>query len=135
MNSVRVREIQNFSLEEFLLNNDFFIEYTDNTVTKVTRTGEEPVYITQNNNTLFFEADLGSIEDLKSEGLYGSLLRLNTEILPVSVGINNINNEDRLVIIESRELGNLDKEELLSVFDAFDIAAQKIEVLLRNFVN
>lgn len=135
MNNVSVREIQSFSLEEFLLNNDFFIEYTDNTVTKVTRTGEEPVYITKNNNTLFFEADLGSIEELKSEGLYGSILRLNTQILPVSVGINNINNEDRLVIIESRELGNLDKEELLSVFDAFNIAAQKIEALLRNFVN
>lgn len=135
MNSVNVREIQHFSLEEFLLNNDFFIEYTDNSVTKVTRTGEEPVYITRNNNTLFFEADLGSIEEIKSEGLYASILRLNTEILPVSVGINNIDSDDRLVIIESREIGNLDKDEILSVFDAFNIAAKKIEALLQNFLN
>lgn len=135
MNSVKIREIQHFSLEEFLLNNDFFIEYTDNTVTKVTRTGEEPVYITKNSNTLVFEADLGSIEEIKSEGLYGSLLRLNTQILPVSVGINRIDNEDRLVIIESRELGSLDKDELLSVFDAFNIAARKIESLLQNFLD
>jgi len=60
---------------------------------------------------------------------------LNTEILPVSIGIDTTDESDpRLVLVESRECVNMDRSELLSVFDALEIAVDKIEGLLSEFV-
>ena len=67
--------------------------------------------------------------------LYFKLLDVNTEILPVSVGINTTNGDNRLVLVESREYEHLDDNEILSVFDAFELAVDKIEALLTEFVN
>jgi hypothetical protein len=56
---------------------------------------------------------------------------MNTEVLPVSFGINNANPKDpRLVIVESRSTHDLSDQELLSVFDSLEIAVDKAEAIL-----
>jgi hypothetical protein len=97
----------------------------------VQRADEVPVFLNITGNTIFFEVDLGSLQGIGSENLYFNLLNLNTEILPVSFGINNSNAEDpRLVLTESREIQDLDDHELLSVFDALELAVDKAEQIL-----
>ena len=69
----------------------------------------------------------------QSKDFYFKLLDLNTEILPVSLGINSANPDDpRLVLVESREISNLDENEVLSVFDSLELATDKVEELLQK---
>jgi hypothetical protein len=136
MENVTVRDVQNPTLVEFLQSSDFFVEQVTESVYKVNRSGEPDVFLTIKEGTLFFEVDLGSVIGLDSKELYFTLLDLNTEILPVSVGIDTTEKSDpRLVIVESREISNLDSSELLSVFDSFEIAADKIEAAMSPFIN
>jgi hypothetical protein len=84
-------------------------------------------------DTLFFEVDLGHLNDFEVENLQFKLLDLNTEILPVSFGINNTNPEDpRLVLLESRQTRSLNDHELLGVFDALELAVDRAETLIAS---
>lgn len=135
MEDVYVRDLQNSTLEEFLTNNDFFIEEVTDKVIQVNRSGEQPVFITKSDNSIYFSLDLGSISEIGSKELYFKLLDLNTEILPISIGIDTADESDhRLVLVESRECSNLDRNELLSVFDALEIAEDKVESTLAEFI-
>ncbi|MEY3897008.1 MAG: hypothetical protein RLZZ214_2529, partial [Verrucomicrobiota bacterium] len=60
---------------------------------------------------------------------------LNTEILPVSAGLDTSHPEDRrLVLVESRETGDLSDQELLAVFDALELAVDRVtEILAPSF--
>jgi hypothetical protein len=61
------------------------------------------------------------------------VLDLNTEIQPVSAGIDTSNPDDvRLVLVESREASTLDDNELLAVFDAMELAVDRLEVLIQE---
>ena len=123
------------SLEQYLLDNDFEVNTITDSVFSATRDGELPIYINHLDNNLFFEVDLCSLKDIGSEDLYKALLDANTEILPVSAGIDNTNPEDpRLVLVESREADNLDVNELLSVFSAMELATDKMETILSAYV-
>ncbi|MGD9201738.1 MAG: CesT family type III secretion system chaperone, partial [Chitinispirillia bacterium] len=114
---------------------DFFIEEITEKVLQVNRSGEQPVFITKSGNSIYFSLDLGGISEIGSKELYFKLLDLNTEILPVSIGIDTTDESDhRLVLVESRECSNLDRNELLSVFDALEIAEDKVESTLAEFI-
>ncbi len=135
MEQVAVRDLRNVVLVEFLQDNDFLVEKLTDTVLKVSRTGEQPVFISKVDKSLYFEIDLGSIKDICTKEFYFKLLDLNTEILPVSIGIDTTNEEDnRLVLVESREYTNLDNNEILSVFGVFELAVDKVESILSEFV-
>jgi hypothetical protein len=72
---------------------------------------------------------------MASADLYVKLLELNTQVLPVSFGIDNTQEEDpRLVLVESREFSDLNDDEFLSVFDALELAVDKAENLLSNYI-
>ncbi len=134
MEQVAVRNLRNLSLEDFLQENDFFVEkLTDNTF-KVLRTGELAVFISKVDKSLYFQVDLGNIDDIGTQELYFKLLDLNTEIVPVSIGIDTTQSENSLVLVESREFVSLDDNEILSVFDALEIAVDKVESLLTEYV-
>ena len=136
MENVVVRNVQSTSLKDFLLGNEFFVEQITDSVLQVTRSGEAPVFINDNGLSLYFSVDLGSMKEMDSKELYFALLDLNTEILPVSVGIDTTEKDDpRLVLVESRETASLDQNELLSVFDAFEIAVDKVEETIAPFIN
>ena len=135
MSDILIRDLRSSTLEDFLNDNEFFVENASENILKVNRSHEQPVYLNQQDNTIYFSVDLGSIKGLGSENLYYKLLDLNTEILPVSIGIDTTDESDpRLVLVESRECVNIDRNELLSVFDALEIAVDKIEGLLSEFV-
>jgi hypothetical protein len=122
-------------LVAFLEDNDFLVEEVTDSVLKAAHFNELPVFIHFKNDSLYFEVDLGSTKGLASQELYEKLLDVNTEILPVSVGINTAAPDDpHLVLIESRESSNLDENEILSVFNALEIATDKIEKILAEFV-
>ena len=135
MSDILIRDLRYSTLEDFLNENDFFVEKASENIFKINRSHEQPVYLNRQDNTLYFSVDLGSIKGLGSENLYFKLLDLNTEILPVGIGIDTTDEAGpRLVLVESRECVNMDRNELLSVFDALEIAVDKIEGLLSEFV-
>jgi len=122
-------------LVEFLSMHGFDITELGNGIFKVQKEQELPVFMSLNNEILYFEVDLGNISSIAGEKLYFQLLDLNTEILPVSFGINNTNEKDpRLVLVESRETDDLNEHEILAVFDALELATDKAEQLLQNFI-
>lgn len=123
------------SLEDFLHDQGFIVEDMDGAVLSVKRPGELPIFISLSSSSLFFEVDLGNISSFADADLYYKILDLNTEILPVSVGIDSTQQEDpHLVLVETRELANLDDNEVLSVLDAMEIAVDKVEDLLSKYV-
>ena len=131
--NIKVNVNKKIKLIDFLIEKDFFIESLEANVYKVSKQDSIDVFMKQINNTLFFEMTIGELNEIKSEALLFQLLHLNTEILPVSIGIDtSVNKEGVLVLVESREIENLDDNELLSVFEALEIASTKIEILLKK---
>ncbi|HDS15288.1 MAG TPA: hypothetical protein ENN66_01445 [Proteobacteria bacterium] len=136
MKKVIITSSQKENLEGFLRLNGFSVEVLNETVYRVERGGELPVFINLEGGHLYFEIDLGNISSLASEKLYHDLLDLNTEILPVAFGLNRANPDDpRLVLVESREAENLDANELLSVFTTLELAVDRAETLLADYLN
>lgn len=120
---------------EFLDRHGFSVDQLSEQVYKVTRDGELPVFVNMDHKSLYFEVDLGNVSEYASQELYFQLLDLNTLILPVSLGIDTTAEHDpRLVLVESREFSNLDENELLSVFNALELATDKVEALLSQYV-
>lgn len=119
----------------YLQDADFDVEQITESVMKVARIGELPVFVHARDNSLYFEVDLGSLTGLAGQALFMDLLDLNTEILPVSVGIDSTEPGDpRLVLLESREADNLDENELMSVMGALELAADKVAIVLAKHV-
>ncbi len=136
MSNVNIETSSLKPLKEFLEDNDFFVEQITDNVFKVNRDEELPVFLNIKENSIYFEVDLGNISKFSSEELYFKLMDLNTEILPVSLGISSTNPSDpRLVLVESRQVKNLDDNEFLLVFDAMEIAIDKAESLLSQYIN
>jgi hypothetical protein len=133
MNEIIIKTESQEELTHFLLNNNFEVEDLGNDIYCVTREDEMPVFLKVDQDTLFFEVDLGHLNDFEVENLQFKLLDLNTEILPVSFGINNTNPEDpRLVLLESRQTRSLNDHELLGVFDALELAVDRAETLIAS---
>ena len=131
---IKIEKKEEFS--RFLSLNGFDVEDLNNDIFRVSRENELPVFVKVDDKNIYFEVDLGNASEIASKELYFKLLDLNTEILPVSFGINNSNTEDpRLVLVESRETGDLNDDEVLSVFDALELAVDKAEALLKAEIN
>lgn len=130
---IKIEKEEEFS--RFLMLNGFDVEELGNNIYRVSRVGELPVFVKLGEEAVYFEVDLGNLHAFGDSSLHFKLLDLNTEILPVSFGINNTNTEDpRLVLVESRETGNLNDHEILSVFDALELAVDRAESLLSSSV-
>ena len=128
---IHIRSEEEF--DQFLNLHDFEVEELGNRIYRVVRGEELPVFVSVNDNSLYFEVDLGNVASFADRDFYFKLLDHNTEIQPVSFGINNTNPEDpRLVLVESRERGDLNDHEILSVFDALELAVDKAEELLSS---
>jgi hypothetical protein len=135
MNDIQVETKRSYSLVDFLNLHDFMVEQIDERVFKVIRGEELPVFLYLDEDTLHFELDLGPIKELKSETFFYQLLNHNTEIQPVSFAINSSNPEDlRLVLVESRVTSDLSSDELLSVFDAIELATDRAEEIFNSYI-
>ena len=136
MSDVFVETKKRTGILEFLQSSDFQVEDLENQVYRVSRSEELPVFLKINENEIYFEVDLGNVSQFADKDFYFDLLDLNTEILPVSFGINNTNKDDpRLVIVESRLTSDLSDNELLGVFDALELAVDKAETILSTKIN
>lgn len=136
MNNIEIKIEKTYDFIRFLNLSGFTVDDLGNDVYSAQRESELPVFLKVDETVIYFEADMGNISAIADQELYFKLLDLNTEILPVSLGINNSNPEDpRLVLVESRETQNLNDHEILSVFDAMELAIDKVELLLAQYVN
>ncbi len=136
MEQVIVTSARKEDLATFLKLNGFKVETSGENLYRVERDGELPVFINVSDGQLYFEIDLGDISGVANEKLYHDLLDLNTEVQPVAFGLNRANPDDpRLVLVESREAENLDSNELLSVFTALELAVDRAETLLGEYLN
>lgn len=136
MNKILIKLQREEELARFLEAHSFTVEELSNDVFRVQREDELPAFLKVDDKQIYFEVDLGNIEAILSQDLLLSLLALNTEILPVSVGIDTSNPDDhRLVLVESREIGDLSDQELLAVFDALELAVDRVTELLSPSVN
>jgi len=133
--SVRIATRRDEDLVTFLELNGFEVEEINKNLMRVTRPGELPVFVNITDNVMYFEVDLGNVSGFASKELYFKLLDMNTEVLPVSFGINDTNPDDpRLVLVESRETDDLSDQELLAVFDALELALDRAEGLLKKYM-
>lgn len=131
MNKVLIKTEREDELAHFLESNGFTVEELSNDVFRVHRDEELPVFLKVDDKQIYFEVDLGNIESILTQDLLVSLLVLNTEILPISAGLDTSNPDDRrLVLVESRETGDLNDQELLAVFDALELAVDSVTALL-----
>ena len=136
MNKVLIKLQREDELARFLESNGFTVEELSNDVFRVQRDDELPVFLKVDDKQIYFELDLGNIESILSQDLLLSLLALNTEILPVSAGFDTSNPDDRrLVLVESRETSDLNDQELLAVFDALELAVDRVTELLSPSIN
>lgn len=140
--SIQVSTTTNFDLLGFLALQGFEVEVLSDNVWRVSREEELPVFLSHDSETgvLYFEVDIGPLNevlDSQDGGLNSNLLQtfldLNTEVLPVSFGINSTDQSDpRIVLVESRVTGDLSDDEVLSVFTALELATDRAENLLIN---
>ncbi len=136
MEEIPIRSTKKANLLEFLELREFSVEDLGEGIYKVTRDDELPVFLRIGDGNIFFEVDLGNIDAIASQDLYFKLLDLNTEILPVSLGIDNSNRDDpRLVLVERRETSDLCDEELLCVFDSLELAVDRAEEVLQGAIS
>lgn len=136
MKSITIHSIREDGLVDFLQLHEFEVAALDNDVLRVSRDSELPVFVKLGERTLYFEVDLGNISEIASADLYHTLLDANTDILPVSFGLNTTNPDDpRLVLVETRLVEDLSDQEILSVFDALELAAEKAEGLLTPYLD
>ena len=136
MNKILIKTQREDELARFLESNGFTVEELTNDVFRVQRDDELPVFLKVDDKQIYFEVDLGNIDSIITQDLLLSLLALNTEILPVSAGLDTSNPEDRrLVLVESRETGDLNDQELLAVFDALELAVDSVTALLSPSFN
>ena len=135
MKNILIKLQRDEELARFLESNGFTVEELSNNVFRVQREDELPVFLKVDEKQIYFEVDLGNIDSIISQELLFSLLALNTEILPVSAGLDTSHPDDtRLVLVESRETGDLSDQELLAVFDALELAVDRVtEVLAPSF--
>lgn len=135
MKNILIKLQRDEELARFLESNGFSVEELENNVLRVQRDEELPVFLNVDDRQVYFEVDLGNIDSILTQDLLLSLLALNTEILPVSVGLDTSHPEDRrLVLVESRETGDLSDHELLAVFDSLELAVDRVtEILAPSF--
>lgn len=136
MNKVLIKLQREDELARFLESNGFVVDELANDVFRVQRGDELPAYLKVDDRQIYFEVDLGNIEAIINQDLLLTLLSLNTEILPVSVGLDTSNPADRrLVLVESRETHDLCDQELLAVFDALELAVDRVTEILSPAFN
>lgn len=131
----QVKTTRTDPLIEFLQLHHMEVTEAGDSILSVTRDSELPVFLHIGEEVLTFEVDLGGLAGLSSAELLFDLLDANTEIQPVCFAIDQSNPADpRLILTESRVTGDLSEGEILSVFDALELATDKAETILSKYL-
>ena len=136
MSTPKIKLQREEDLSRFLQSHNFNVDDLGENVLRVQREDELPVFLKIDDKQIYFEVDLGKVEEVASLEFYATLLDLNTEVLPVSFGLDTSNPEDvRLVLVESRETGDLCDDEILAVFDALELAVDRVQPVITQALN
>jgi hypothetical protein len=136
MSTPKIKLQREEDLSRFLQSHNFNVDDLGQNVLRVQREDELPVFLKIDDKQIYFEVDLGKVEEVASLEFYATLLDLNTEVLPVSFGLDTSNPEDvRLVLVESRETGDLCDDEILAVFDALELAIDRVQPVITQALN
>lgn len=136
MNTPTIKLQREEDLSRFLQLHHFHVEDLGENVLRVEREDELPVFLKVDDDQIYFEVDLGNVDEIANLDFYASLLDLNTEVLPVSFGLDTSNKDDvRLVLVESRETGDLCDDEILAVFDALELAVDRAREVMTKALN
>lgn len=132
---VNIKQYKDLNINELLMYQNFQVEELGQDILKVARTDEQPIFISYRDNNLYFQVDLGSLNEVKSQELLTELLDINTEIVPISFGIDSTETENpRLVLVTSLLTVDLSDEEVLMVIDAMELATDKAEEVLTKYI-
>ena len=136
MSTPKIKLQREEDLSRFLQSHNFNVDDLGKNVLRVQREDELPVFLKIDDKQIYFEVDLGKVAEVASLEFYATRLDLNTEVLPVSFGLDTSNPEDvRLVLVESRETGDLCDDEILAVFDALELALDRVQPVLTQALN
>lgn len=132
---VNIKQYSCLDLKELLMYQNFQVEDLSSDVLKVARMDEQPIYISYRENNLYFQVDLGSLNEVNSHQLLTDLLDTNTEIIPISFGIDSTEaSNPRLVLVASLLTVDLSDEEVLMVIDAMELATDRAEQVLSKYI-
>jgi uncharacterized protein YjfI (DUF2170 family) len=117
--------------EEFLELHGFAVEDLGDENFSVVREDELTVMVNVTDGVMRFQVNICPTSNIDTKELYFKFLDLNTEILPVSFGVDSTDQDSpQLVLTESRRLGDLSSDELLGVFDSLELATDRAEEVL-----
>ncbi|MBI1292687.1 AAA domain-containing protein [bacterium] len=84
---------------------------------------------------LYFQSEAGQVPPAVARHIYRELLALNTQILPLSIGLDRGSAEmHRLLVLESRDRSIMSREELSTILRAFHSAVQATRSLVRDLL-
>ncbi len=128
-------EIAFSDLKLVLMELGYFVEVYEKDYFVKLKESDNVVKLYEKGDSLYFECVLEKLEILLDDkDLYRKLLEINPTILPISIGINAQNEQDKRVVIgESLEVENLDENEIISVLDSFEANIPKVRHILNIF--
>lgn len=124
------------TIEEVLLSNGYLSEVQNTNIILVSlKSILAKLVIIEENKRLYFQLDVLHLDEIYEDvNLYRELLKLNYEIVPLSIAIDSSEAEDSILIITATlETENLDENELINVVNEFESAIEKIIVTLKNY--
>lgn len=97
---------------------------------------ETPLIIVEEEDQLYFQLDIIGVDVLVEDtGLYKVLLKLNADLTPLSLAIDDSREEGEVLILtEALARENIDENELESVMEAFETSIIDIAVVVKDYL-
>ncbi len=124
------------TVEEVLLANGYLSEIQSNNIILVSlKNIQAKLIIIEEGQKLYFQLDVLPINEIYEDvNIYKELLKLNYDIVPLSMAIDATDLEDNILIITTTlEVENLDENELMNVIINFEDAIEKAIATLKNY--
>lgn len=124
------------TVEEVLLANGYLSEIQSNNIILVSlKNIQAKLIIIEEGQKLYFQLDVLPINEIYEDvNIYKELLKLNYDIVPLSMAIDATDLEDNILIITTTlEVENLDENELMNVIINFEDTIEKAIATLKNY--
>lgn len=126
------------SITELLYSYGYIVNRQSDSLMLVTlKDYETPLILVEDENELYFQLDIVEMSHLVEDiSLYKMLLRLNTELAPLALAIDDSRDEDEvLVLIESLDRENIDDRELIGIIEHLESSIIRVAIMLKNYIN
>ena len=126
------------SITELLYSYGYIVKRQSDSLMLVTlKDYETPLIVVEDENELYFQLDIIEMSHLMEDiSLYKMLLRMNTELAPLALAIDDSREEDEvLVLIESLDRENIDDKVLIGIIEHLEASIIRIAIMLKNYIN